>query len=58
MAWHVCRSYQLCVEEQYNRLSHLGLTVFANGTRFLRLLALSGAAMAWHSLHAQVRFGA
>ena len=47
--------YSLYESGQLAHLSHLGLTVAANGTRIFRLLALSGSLMAWRAVHAQVR---
>lgn len=50
--------YSLCEAGNITHLSHLGLTVAANGTRIFRLLALSGSMMAWRAVHAQVRVSA
>ena len=47
--------YSLYDSGNFGHLSHLGLTVAANGTRIFRLLALSGSMMAWRAVHVQVR---
>jgi hypothetical protein len=47
--------YSLYESGNVAHLSHLALTVAANGTRIFRLLALSGTMMAWRAVHVQVR---
>ena len=46
--------YNLFQGGRVSHLSHLALTVVANGTRIFRLLALSGSLMAWRATHQAV----
>ena len=46
--------YNLFQSGRVSHLSHLALTVVANGTRIFRLLALSGSLMAWRATHQAV----